>query len=293
MSSAGLRAVALKQLVRGATLARRIGVGRPVDAFGGLLLERRAAKGRIGSGEEVVLEALLHELGIDKGWVVDIAACDGVTNSNSLALYSAGWPGLALEGDPRSFELLARVHRRSPDVRLARLWVTPGNVVQILRAYSVPEDFAVLSLDIDGYDHFVLAALLDEYRPAVICAEINEIFPPPIKFTVRYDPNYVWAEDHFFGQSLSKLYELGEAHGYSIAELYYNNAFLVRGEVTDRVALTPETAYATGYLERPDRKERFPWNGDVEEIHSLDPEGKIAFIESYFAKYSGRYELSR
>jgi len=292
MSSAGLRAVALKQLVRGASLARRIGLGRAVDAFGGLLLERRAAKGRIASGEEAVLEALLRELGIEKGWVVDIAACDGVTNSNSLGLYAAGWPGLAVEGDPRSFELLARIHRRSPDVRLARLWVTPGNAVQILRAYSVPEDFAVLSLDIDGYDHFVLAALLDEYRPAVICAEINEIFPPPIKFTVLYDSNYVWAEDHFFGQSLSKLHELGEAHGYSIAELYYNNAFLVRAGTTDRAALTPETAYATGYLERPDRKERFPWNADVEEIHSLDTEGKIAFIESYFAKYSGRYELS-
>jgi len=268
-------------------------MGRAVDACGSLLFERRFAKGRIGSGEEAVLEALLRELGIGKGWVVDIAACDGVTNSNSLALYTAGWPGLALEGDPKSFELLARVHRRSPDVRLARLWVTPENVVQILRAYSVPEDFAVLSLDIDGYDHFVLGALLDEFRPAVICAEINEIFPPPIKFTVRYDPNYAWAEDHFFGQSLSKLHELAQAHGYSIAELYYNNAFLVRAGSTNRAALSPETAYATGYLERPDRKERFPWNGDFEEIYSLDTEGKIAFIESFFAKYSGQFELSR
>lgn len=267
-------------------------MGRPVDALGGLLLERRAAKGRIGSEEEAVLEALIRELGIEKDWVVDIAACDGVTNSNSLALYAAGWPGLAIEGDPRSFELLSRVHRRSPDVRLARLWVTPGNVAQILRAYSVPEDFAVLSLDIDGYDHFVLAALLDEYHPTVICAEINETIPPPIKFTVRYDPGYVWAEDRFFGQSLSKLHELGEAHGYSLVDLHYNNAFLVRTDRSDRAALTPETAYATGYLERPDRKERFPWNSDVEEIYSLDTEGKIAFLETYFAKYAGKYELS-
>ena len=110
----------------------------------------------------LLLHGLLASLGVDEGCVVDIAACDGVTNSNSIGLYREGWRGLAVEGDADSFSRLAWIHRRSPAVALARLWVTPENVASLLRAYGVPDDFEVLSLDIDGYDHFVLAALLAE-----------------------------------------------------------------------------------------------------------------------------------
>lgn len=263
-----------------------------IEAGSGLLLDRRLGKGEIGSGEEVVLQELLRSLELHEGWVVDIAACDGVTNSNSLALYASGWGGLAVEGDPASFGRLAQVYRGSPGVQLARLWVSPENVVPILRAHSVPEEFEVLSLDIDGYDHFVLAAMLEEFRPLVICAEINEMIPPPIKFAVRYDPSYQWQGGHFFGQSLSKLAELGGSYGYGIADVHYNNAFLVRADRASRPCLTPDVAYRSGYLDRPDRLTRFPWNADVEEIHALDVAGKIAYIEERFSEQAGKYVLS-
>jgi hypothetical protein len=176
-------------------------------------------------------------------------------------------------------------------VSLARLWVTPDNVVQTLRGHGTPADFAFLNLDIDGYDHFVLAALLEEFRPALICAEINESIPPPVKFTVLYDPAYVWAEDHFYGQSLSKLDELAGACGYALVELDYNNAFLVPSERSPLAGLTPEEAYARGYRDRTDRRELFPWNADMEELHALDTEEQLAFLDRCFARYAGRYEL--
>ncbi len=282
----------LETLQGGARLARRAGLGRLVDTAGIAQLDHRARKGRVGSGEEAILGVLLGELEIRRDWVVDIAACDGVTNSNSLALYSTGWSGLAVEGSGASFAWLSHVYRGHPDVHLARLWVTPTNAVDLLRAYGVPREFGLLNLDIDGYDHFVLGALLEAYRPVVICAEINEMFAPPIKFTVRYDPEYAWAGDRFFGQSLAKLDELGQAHGYAIAEVYYNNAFLVRTDRLRRDPLSPAEAYRSGYLDRADRLERFPWNAEVESIHSLDLDGKLAFIRSLFAAYEGRYDLS-
>lgn len=287
-----VKAKALEALQRAAELARRGGLAAPVDAVSVALLERRARSGRSGSGEEPVLHELLESLGVREGCAVDIAACDGVTNSNSLALYTAGWSGLAVEGDAESFSRLARVHRQRPAVALARLWVSPDNVVPLLRAYDVPGDFELLSLDIDGYDHFVLAALLAEFRPRVVCAEINEMIPPPIKFAVRYDPSYRWQGGHFFGQSLSKLHELAEEHGYGLADLHYNNAFLVRDDGTGRSWLTPGEAYESGYLNRPDRLSRFPGNADVEEIHSLDVAGTIAFIEERFSEQAGKYVLS-
>jgi hypothetical protein len=287
-----VKAITLDVLQRGADLARRGGLVAPVDAVSLALLERRARSGRSGSGEESVLSGLFETLGVSKGCAVDIAACDGVTNSNSLALFSAGWSGLAVEGDPESFSRLAGVHRKRPAVALARLWVSPDNVVPLLRAFGIPGDFEFLSLDIDGYDHFVLASLLAEFQPRVVCAEINEMVPPPIKFAVCYDPSYRWQGNHFFGQSLSQLYELAEGHGYGLAELHYNNAIFVRDDGGGRSWLTPVEAYESGYLNRPDRLSLFPGNADVEEIHSLDVTGQIAFIEERFAEQVGKYILS-
>ena len=39
---------------------------------------------------------------------------------------------------------------------------------------------------------------LTRYRPELICAEVNEKIPPPLKFSVRWDPNYRWSNDHFW-----------------------------------------------------------------------------------------------
>ncbi len=244
-----------------------------------------------GLGEEDVIRRLLDGLGARTGLAVDIAACDGVTRSNTRSLYGTGWAGLAVEGDPERFASLARAYRAFPAVSLARLWVTPDNVVPLLQAHGAPREFEFLSLDIDGYDHFVLRSLLEEFRPVLICAEINEKVPPPLKFTVRYDPDYAWGGGHFYGQSVSKLHELAQAFGYALVEQHYNNAFLVPAERGGPRALSPEEAYASGYLERPDRLERFPWNADMEAIHALDPAGQVAFLDQRFAQYRGQYEL--
>ena len=242
-------------------------------------------------GEENVIRRLLDGLGAPTGFAVDIAACDGVTRSNTRSLYDTGWAGLAVEGDPGRFASLARAYRPLPAVSLARQWVTPDNVAPLLHGHGAPREFAFLSLDIDGYDHFVLRALLEEFRPVLICAEINEKVPPPLKFTVLYDPDYAWAGGHFYGQSVSKLHELAQAFGYALVEQHYNNAFLVPVERGGLRGLSPEEAYASGYLDRPDRLERFPWNTDMEAIHALDPADQVAFLEQRFAQYRGQYEL--
>ena len=41
-------------------------------------------------------------------------------------------------------------------------------------------------------------------------------------------------------------------------------------------------AYREGYLERPDRKQRFESNLDMEALHSLTPEEGIRFLDDFF-----------
>jgi hypothetical protein len=169
--------------------------------------------------------------------------------------------------------------------------VVPDNVVSILEAARCPSEFAFLSLDIDSYDHYLLDRMLAVFRPRLICVEINENVPPPLKFTVTFGEDQYWTGDHFQGQSICKCHELCVKHRYDIVELHYNNLFLVPSELNAWPALTPQDAYDAGYRLKPDRKERFPWNADMEAVLSLPPQEAVEFLERKFAPYAGRYLL--
>lgn len=228
----------------------------------------------------------------DNQWCVDIAASDGISMSNTYALFVQGWNGLAVEFDGNKFARLSQNYSRFLDVRLAKSKVTPLNVVALLQGHDVPQDFEFLNLDIDGYDYFVLEKILGHFRPQLICTEINEKIPPPIRFTVNWDENYAWKEDHFYGQSISQLHTLCIRFDYSLVELHYNNAFLMPKELCKYPAQSPNEAYERGYKMRRDRKEKFPWNSDMESLLSLPADEAVLFLEEYFRQYNGKFELS-
>ena len=242
-------------------------------------------------GEEELLEKCVAELLHGRSrTVVDIGAGDGRTGSNTLALFKSGWRGVGVEWDARKFAKLAGVYERLPNVSACRLRVTPENVVPLLEAYGIERDFGVLSVDIDSYDYWVLDAVLARYRPGIVVTEINEKIPPPIAFRVSYDPDFR-SRQHFFGYSIACLPELCARRGYSLVELEYNNAFLAPAELAGARALSVEAAYRRGYLERPDRREKFNRNENVEVLHSLSPEDGVRFIREFFSDLSGKYEL--
>ncbi|GAC1343770.1 MAG: hypothetical protein NVSMB29_16780 [Candidatus Dormibacteria bacterium] len=239
--------------------------------------------------EERVISRLLESVDAPR-FCVDIAAGDGRTMSNTLALFEKGWSGLSVEMDGKHFRALAARQAGFRHSRLFRGRVTPGNVLDVLRAAEVPADFGFLNLDIDGYDYFVLAAILTEFRPALVCAEINEMVPPPLRFSVDYTPSHVWDGSHFFGQSLSQLELLCGRHTYSIVKVEYNNAFLMPAAIAP-VSLSAVEAYRGGYADRPDRRQKFPFNEDMEPLQHLTPDAAVAFLNSAFSRYRGRYTL--
>jgi hypothetical protein len=244
--------------------------------------------------EEKIISEIIQTINIKHNFFVDIGAANGVSWSNTCLLAINGWKGLAVEYNSEDFAELAEEYQAFPDVNLSRCMVTPETVVSLLSANKVPREFGVLSLDIDSYDYAVLEQILNYYRPSLICVEINEKIPPPIKFTVKWEPekwnpNHIWNKDYFYGQSISQLHELCTEHGYGIVDLEYNNAFLVPKQISRMPILNPEEAFKKGYLERTDRKEKFPWNAEIEEVYSLSPEAALNFINKMFKKYEGKY----
>ncbi len=241
--------------------------------------------------EQSVIDEYLKKIKYDNGTCVDIAASDGISMSNTYSLFLRGWDGLAVECDSWKFARLTSNYSKFKNVKLEKTIVTPDSVVHLLETAGIKKDFEFLNLDIDGYEFFVLSSMLERFRPRLVCVEINEKIPPPIKFTVKWSPSYSWAGDHFFGLSISKLHELCCSFGYSIVNLHYNNAFLMPLETSSEPQLTPEEAYSTGYLMRPDRKAKFPWNSNMECVLGMQAQEAMTFLREYFKKYEGLYEM--
>lgn len=253
-----------------------------------------AGKDRFSNfGEERILQKYIAQLlpaGASRT-AVDIGAGDGVRGSNTYALFSNGWRGVGFEGSNRKVCKLAAAYKYYPQVSAANCVVTPENVVPLLKAYNIEREFGVLSLDIDSYDYWVLDALLAEFRPRVVVTEINEKIPPPIKFVVKYDPDFQMTH-HFFGYSIQSLAELAARHNYAILEVEYNNAFLAPLELPGIVARDAADAYREGYTERPDRREKFRANANMEILHTLPPQEAVKFLDEFYAQHRGKYELS-
>jgi hypothetical protein len=250
---------------------------------------------RSNAGEYAHLRTLLSLLKIDGGYVVDMAASDGVTQSCTLGFFSdPRWQGLAVEMDPDKFASLAFIYARFSGVRLARCKVTPKNVAALLQANEVPNDMTLFNLDIDSYDLHVMNELLRcGFRPKVISMEINEKIPPPLYFTVDFDEAHHWRGDHFYGCSLVAAANVVKPHGYRLESLKFNNAMFVRDDVAKEVISdrSVDDAYDEGYRNQPNRAVLFSYNANVECALTNSVEENMRFFNELFEQYKGRFTL--
>ncbi len=161
--------------------------------------------------------------------VVDIGAGNGVRWSNSYALMLAGWKTIGIEADSQKYSLLSRAYARFSQAYASNIHADPNNIGPLLNQFGVEKDFGVLCLDIDGNDYWVLDAILTNFRPGLVLTEINENIPPPLRFVVKFDPDFR-LRYHFYGYSIAALEDLCRRHNYGILQLEYNNAFLAPRE---------------------------------------------------------------
>lgn len=223
--------------------------------------------------------------------VVDIGAGNGVRWSNSYALVRAGWKALGIEADSQKHALLARAYQKFPKAQGTNSNAGPHNIATLLNSFGIEKNFGVLCLDIDGNDYWVLDAILTDFRPGIVVTEINENFPPPLRFAVKFDPKFQ-LRYHFYGYSIAALEDLCEKHGYGILHLEYNNAFLAPQELGAGKFRSAQSVYREGYLARSNRKERFPNNADMEILHTLNPEEGIRFLRQFYAGEEGNFYLT-
>jgi hypothetical protein len=246
-----------------------------------------------GHGEAKKLLEICKNLNINNGYYVDIGASDGWTSSSTYPFArNKNFSGLSIELDDKKFKKMQYIYKDFQNVKLCKSKVTPLNVSDLLKKYDVPKNFDVLNLDIDSYDLFVIKQLLLSFQPKIISMEINEKIPVPIYFTVTYDENHFWKEDHFFGCSLQAAHQELSKFDYNLYTLIYNNAIFISKDIEiDFPNLSLKEFYENGYVNKPDRKEKFSYNKDIDILLKMNAEEGIDFINKFFKEYHGKFEL--
>jgi hypothetical protein len=216
-------------------------------------------------------------LNLSTHYFVDIGASCVSEQSQTEFFISRGFSGILVECNPQKYAVLNNRYAGNPNVKIVTEPITPHNVISILKYYDVPNDF-YLSLDIDGYDYFVLEQILKEYKPALIISEINEKIPASVKFSVNYTPNYFWDGTHYYGYSIGMLEDLLETYGYMIDCLDLNNVVLIPGKQEQSI----EDVYNNGYLNTELRHTKFQYNADFNPVYGMNKEQQVQFIKSIF-----------
>jgi FkbM family methyltransferase len=194
----------------------------------------RAAEYRDSSqnGEDGILAEIFRRVGAPARYAVEIGAGDGQENNTARLLREEGWQALLLEADEQAHARLAERYRGHAGVRAVRACVTSANIEGLLEAHDVPTEFDLLSIDRDGNDYWIWAAVR-RWWPRVVVIEYNASHPPPQLWVMKEDPEHAWDGTDYFGASLASLVALGRRKGYALVGTNSTgvNAFFVRSDL--------------------------------------------------------------
>jgi hypothetical protein len=236
---------ALNELWKRTSLTRRLDMA--VERY---WMEKRAASRnpliRAGkkyysqTDEDGITLEIMRRIGRNIGVFVELGAGDGLEN-NTLILLMSEWKGVWLGSD----NMRVTIPPDSARLRYSDSWLTAENCVALiareLAALPAP-GFDFLSIDLDGNDYYIAQELLKSgARPSVIVVEYNAKFPPPILWTIKYDPDHRWAGDDYHGASLQMFADLFANADYRLVacNITGSNAYFVRNEFAPAFADVP------------------------------------------------------
>lgn len=180
-------------------------------------------------GEDGVIAALLKYIPAKHNFLVEFGAHDGTNMSNSRHLIKdKGWSAFLIEADKRFFAQLNNLYQDHACVKTQMTLITPENIDDLFTAAGVPEDFEIMSVDIDSIDYFVWQGL-NKFTPKIVIVEYNSIVPSDIEYIVARDNAIKLGATSKEGASLLAYERLAKKKGYRLiyTELSGTNAFFI------------------------------------------------------------------
>lgn len=216
--------------------------GRPLPRIGDI-----GFKCYSQTDEDGILLFLFSILGTSTKLCVEICAGDGIECNTANLILNHGWHSLLVDGNKALVENGERFYSQSPltyvfPPRFVCSWVTRQGVNELLTANGFTGEIDLLSLDLDGIDYWVWAAI-EAVTPRVVVLEYQDILGPDRNWTVPYSDDFSSAAypktdgmPNFAGASLGAFVRLGQRKGYRLVGInrYGYNAFFVKNGLGDQ-----------------------------------------------------------
>jgi hypothetical protein len=193
-------------------------------------------------GEDGIIEWIFEKLAPLNKTCVEFGAWDGRNLSNTFNLVAhRGWKAIYIEADPAKFPALKKTAADYPAVTPVCSRVTSAGETaldNILARCGSPEEFDLLSIDIDGDDYDVWEAST-RYRPRLVIVEFNPTFPVQLTYIDR-------GGREFIGSSAAAFAALAARKGYGLLGRTETNLFFLRDDcfaALDVRALTIEDVF--------------------------------------------------
>jgi len=207
------------------------------------LLDPHGRSGYAQTGEDRIIAQYLDLS--RPGFYVDIGCNHPFKGSNTLSLYSRGWRGIAVDGNPELVRLFKRFRPRdtaicavvsdregqmtftiskTPELSTVssdfererigeagvkeRVEVTAMRLETIMRSGHVPPSFDLLSVDVEDHDYEVLTSFnIDEFRPRLVVIEMHGFQPG--------------------GGNVDRIYDYLQANGYCLRSYSVMNGIFI------------------------------------------------------------------
>ncbi len=179
-------------------------------------------------GEDGIIEKIFSIIGDGSRTALELGALNGRHDSNVWNLIkNKGWKGVLIEADRTYFERLEREYAGNPRAYCLNAFVSfegEQSLDAILAATTLPCEFDLFSLDVDGNEYHLWASM-QRYRPRVVVVEFNPSIPNNISFIQPRDMSV------YQGSSLRALADLARGKGYELIAANSVNAFFVVKEL--------------------------------------------------------------
>jgi hypothetical protein len=209
------------------------------------------------NGEDGVLLKIFEWIGTKSKFFVELGVENGTQCNTYFLREFLNWHGLMIDA-----------HHYNPDINLQQELITAENIEELFVKYRIPEEFDLLSIDIDFNDFYVWKKILEKYRPRVAVVEYNATHLPNEDKVVIYNPTYFWDSTNYFGASILALYKLGRKYHYSLvyAENQGVNLFFIRDDILENSQVSFKNTNVIEKIYKSPKYGRGPNGG-----HASDP----------------------
>lgn len=206
-------------------------------------LQRYSFQVNSQNGEDGIIHEIFKRIGTTNKVFAEIGIGDGTIN-NTAFLLMQGWSGFWIDAKDDFLTTLGNGHDLQDNcLKWVISFINKENIIPIFKELNIPEEFDLLSLDIDQNTYYIWETL-SNYRPRVVVVEYNAAIPPDINWKVQYNSERIWDQTQNFGASLKALEVLGNQLGYNLVgcDFLGINAFFVRNDLVDEKFADPFTA---------------------------------------------------